>query len=441
MSKTIWLVRPPVDEWYVTEQLESLISVAYGLHLISQALKDAIPDIKVRIVDGLNLSVEKVLEKLKDVNSEDFVGVTEVYTQHGNAMSILKYAKSQHAITIAGGPNVTTLAIRILQNNSFVDYAVCEDGEEALSKLFLGDSPKTIPNLVYRDGVKVIKNQIKNAPLTTIISDLGDCQVNLQNFFPLSAIRGCIKVAKSGQRCSFCSIQHSLRVMRAELVWKQIGELHDKYGIKYFFETGDSFIIPGFLSQLLRARPKELEHIIFRGYASPNQLSQEVINTLKELNCVELFLGVESVSDTILKKAKKGYRRKDIELALELMQKNAIGLHIPFMFGLPGETKQSMQEAYELAIMIANQGPINKIIASLAIPLAGSELFLDLANHTEVRRRYKGNLLSDDFFDYRQLVELTFELFTEASISEAQNMINKIKGMSEESTSFGINEK
>jgi radical SAM superfamily enzyme YgiQ (UPF0313 family) len=436
----VQLIRPPLDEWYGKGQLEEIVSLPAGLCLIGERLRDM--DVEVEVLDGFRIYFDDTLD---DIDG-DVVGATDVFAYHLNALRILEEAKKKGATTIIGGTNVNHIADRILRNHPYVDYAVIGDGEEVLPLLLSGEKRENIPNLVYRKDGRIVKNPRKHAALTTIfdLEDMKDISyLDPTKPFPIATIRGCLK-AEMQDRCSFCSIDQKLRVMDPELAWEQMGLLYSRYLIDYFFESGDTFIVGKYPEKLLEARPDHLSHVSLRVYACPDQVTRENADILRWLNVREIIVGVESLNDTVLRKAGKSYRRHDIEKACEILQKQYFNLHLTFMYGLPGETSESAEETFRFAESLVNAYPrISKMVCSLPVPLPGTELFENLRQDEWVRERYQGDLDKDDFFDYQALVRLQLERFTSVGLEEMQSRIDMTKKLIKDkgsTSSFYINE-
>lgn len=450
----IQLVRPPLDWWYEAPQIAGLISFPIGLLILATAIKTCFGNsIEVEILDGLFLTIEEVLGKING----DWVGVYNIYANHLNALKILETAKNKGAQTVIGGPNANYLAERILQNRPYVDFVVYGDGEEAIIDLVTGNDLILIPNLVYRQGAGIIKTPKKTvvirSPEKTVIMDtvfdlrsIHNLNQHLSDFksgmpVPLSSIRGCIKREKTG-KCIYCSMDHRLRVMEPKLVWEQIGLLKNSYGFKHFFETGDCFKIGNFPEKLLAARPKNLQDTSFRIYVSPEDAKDpEFVETLRQLNVSEVFLGVESTNDKILSGAGKKCTGRDIVNAIEELKKFS-NLHIPFMFGLPGETEITAQENFDFARgLVENHGPNKiRITSHFPIPLPGSQLFEIVKKDARIKAEYSGDLEKDDFFDWRELIKLHVKYHCPVDFEVLeQYVIKTLQLIPGQSTSFGIN--
>lgn len=413
------LIRPPLDSWYSVKQLENLISIPAGLNLLAKKTKHLVD---TSVYDGMYLPLQNSLDHAVG----DYVGVTVLYSMHENALTILKEAKKNGATTIIGGYHVNPLAKRILANNNYIDYAIVEDGEAALPKLLAGEKPELIPGLVYRKGNHIESNTPQAVRLDTIF-DLEEL-INFDNFnkdhyFPISSIRGCVKAAKS-ERCTFCSITNKLRLMNPTLVWEQVRTIKEHYGVTRFWETGDLFTVGNFPQRLLMARPKELSDVSFKIYVSPNYVTKELAETLAQLNITEIFLGIETIDDAILAAAKKEFREADIRQAVQLLKAYPFEIHLPFLYGLPGETTESAQRTYQFAQEAVNTLTTSKIVCSIPLPLAGTELFTNLRTNPKVRKQYAGDLDKDDHFDWQALLKLQLEHYTSVSYEE---MLEKVE--------------
>ena len=107
----VQLIRPPLDDWYGKGQFEELLSVPVGLCLLAEKVEDFC-DVEVR--DGMNLSLDETVAKI-DPDAE-WVGITDLYAYHQNAMAIGRVAKENGSKTIVGGTNVNHIPERILIN-------------------------------------------------------------------------------------------------------------------------------------------------------------------------------------------------------------------------------------------------------------------------------------------------------------------------------------
>jgi radical SAM superfamily enzyme YgiQ (UPF0313 family) len=441
----VQLIRPPLDDWYQIGQFQELISVPTGLCMLASKLRNVV-DVEVR--DGMYKPKEYCSSFTDDV--ADIVGVSTLYSNVMNTIATIKAAKKNDSITVLGGYNIDYLAERFLEQVPELDYIIVGQGEDSLPLLVQGENPETIPGLVYRKDGKAVRNPQQPTPPKTLfdLDNLVDLHnLDKDNYFPLVAVRGCIKREESGP-CSFCSITDKLKVADPKLFWEQVSLVAEKYGASRFWETGDDFIVGDYPQRILAARPNHLSDVKLRMYTSPDRINREVLRTLKELNTEELFLGVESFNDNLLRTAGKSYSTKDITHALsliaeaDLFPEEGAGLHIPFLFGLPGETPKTVNNTYEFAKSLLGTFPTARTVVSMPLPLAGTKLFEELKNNQRVRARYSGNLDKDILFDYRELVQLQCEEYNSVTLEQMEEMIDKIKKLMPgegKTTSFTVN--
>jgi radical SAM superfamily enzyme YgiQ (UPF0313 family) len=444
----IQLVRPPMNEWYTVSQLRENTSYPVGLHLLRRVLTQK--GIEVEVIDGYGKTMPEVLKR---VGGADFVGVTSMYSNYENALRVLDHAKTQGAKTIIGGshpssalisePHTIYLARRILELRPFVDFAVVNDGEEALPQIVEGKAGAMTPNLFYREGWRVVQSAIrKNAQLTTLFDLEGIANQDKwqPQSIPVSGIRGCQK-ANTSKRCDFCSIDHKLKVMSPALMWQQARILKE-YGFNYLWEIGET-AFERYLTTLLKTRPKDLSDIQWKFYMCADLINEPVVKTLKELGTKEIQIGIETPNDSILEKIGKKARGRDIEKAFELTSEYGIDVHGTAMYGLTGETRETAQRTFEFTQnLVKRYSNIVKMTTSHAIPFFGTDMFKRLAKNPRISAQYSGDLNRDDTFDYRALTELYLKNFTSVDMSLTEELVNRTRDLMNQrgqGTSFDIN--
>lgn len=433
--KKIQLIRPPLDDWYKdNNQLAPLVAPPTQLAILAAALhRSGIKN--VEIIDGLGKTLEYCFSKI----DADFVGCTSKFSFYQNALEICRRAKEKGAITILGGPVVSgkgsddyLMASNILHRQSAIDYIIRGNGEISLPMLIDGKDKKDIPNLVYRQGSEVVENKMSFAPLdlTFDFNDIVDFKPNPQSAAIVAGIRGCIKADKTG-RCPWCCMIDKCRVMNPALVWQQIRLLKENYGYRFFWESGDSFIVGNYPEKLLAARPDDLADTCWRVYINPYQVNEKNIKTLVALNLMWVFLGVEDVDDEKLAALNRGYDRRQMEKAIALFEvlNPQPPIQFPFMFGLPGETESSAKRKIEYARHLVPRFNKVMLLASVPMPLPGTGFFEWVRHDPQARQMYSqyGDIDNDDQLNYRALVEIQTKLRTEVTLSQLFEFVRETK--------------
>jgi len=434
------LIRPEIDKEY--GDLHSgytIIPPPSGLEILASCVSSKIKDMEVRIHPDI--------ENLTPSSAGDFVGISDWFSNHQNAMNIARAVKRANSCckVVIGGPNASNLGARILKNHPYVDYIVYGDGEEALVGIIEAGEGKRdvggVPNLWFRDKNGEIKytfdqnvnlneqplfdfSHLVNPKLEPYDSRRRDYELDIDRTpIPLSSIRGCIKASRLG-KCSYCHIPtKGVRLMKPERVWEQIELLHNNYGITEFFETGDDFVVGNYPEKLLKAKPKDFA-VSFRIYTAPDKVSPEIARTLRALGVREIFMGIENINPDILKRANKFCDVSKVEDSVRNCEIEGIRVFLPFLFGLPGETDETAQRNHEFAHRVAERYKnVNRILYSLAVPIIGCSWFNELASDRTIQEQYP-EILWQDNLDYPRLTELSLKRFCDVNLDKLLQIVS-----------------
>jgi len=122
--------------------------------------------------------------------------------------------------------------------------------------------------------------------------------------------------------------------------------------------------------------------------ARANTLDFETMQAMKKANCRLLIAGYESGVDSILLAIKKGITTDQIRTFAEDARKARLLVHGDFIIGLPGETKETIEQTKKL---IREVKP-DILQVAVASPFPGTEFY--------VWCRDNGYLLTDDPNEY-----------------------------------------
>ncbi len=90
----IKLIHPPTDKSYTGWIYEKFKSAPIGLELIASKVESEVQDCSIQILDGNFLSLDEIVER----TDADYVGVSDWYSYHHNALEILRQAKRKRSI-------------------------------------------------------------------------------------------------------------------------------------------------------------------------------------------------------------------------------------------------------------------------------------------------------------------------------------------------------
>lgn len=158
-------------------------------------------------------------------------------------------------------------------------------------------------------------------------------------------------------KCSFCCInasfgKSSYRLWSPEVVVKDIDHLVKTYGIKNIKFVDEMFVlnprhVHG-ICDLLINRGYDLN---IWAYARVDTVRDEFLDKLKRAGVCWLALGIESASDYVRDGVEKGrFGSKEILDIVKKVQAAGINVIGNYIFGLPGDNAESMQQTLDLAI-------------------------------------------------------------------------------------------
>jgi radical SAM superfamily enzyme YgiQ (UPF0313 family) len=164
-------------------------------------------------------------------------------------------------------------------------------------------------------------------------------------------------------------------------------------------------------------------------YSRVNPIKEWVIPYFKELNVQEVFLGVESGDNRLLRSSFKGQTREVAFKALQLLNEHNIKFFPSFVLGLPGENLESLENTYSMCKDIVSMGGLDRLAATILQPIPGSPAYDRLLNETPL-----GNdLQHTDVVDLDFITRYFIDAFCETdyhTIFKYQQSINELmKGL------------
>ncbi len=179
--------------------------------------------------------------------------------------------------------------------------------------------------------------------------------------------------------CNYCNIhalygKPGIRFRSPEKVIEEIDLLVNTYGIKNIKIIDELFV-------LNEARVRKIcELIIQRGYslniwayARVDTVHESLMRTMKQAGINWLAFGIESASDDVREGMTKRFSQDTIKNAIRISQNAGINIMGNFIFGLPDDSQETMQETLDLAKEL-NLDFIN-FYTAMAYP--GSKLYFE----------------------------------------------------------------
>ncbi|MBI4709143.1 MAG: B12-binding domain-containing radical SAM protein, partial [Candidatus Portnoybacteria bacterium] len=333
---------------------------------------------------------QKILEE--ELPQVSYVGFSVMTTQIPSALQIAWQIRHffPWIKLIWGGSHVTFFPQETLENN-LADFVVLNEGEETLWEL-IQESENQAPDfskirgLGYKKYGEMFVNQsrelldMEEIPLPNW--DLMPEEV-LQRLelVPTHTSRGC------PHRCAFCInaiTKNRWRMREAKKVLEDLQVIKSKqifFGKNLRFWDENFFVDLKRVEKIIDGMIKEnlaipWETTIRADYFSRPEITDEFLSKLKESGCYLLSFGAESGSLKILKKIDKDITRGQILNSARRCLKHDIIPQYSFMVGLPGETREDINQTISLIDdLVALDSRIQILGPQAFRPYPGSTLY------------------------------------------------------------------
>ena len=292
------------------------------------------------------------------------VGISVLSDYYPQTVELVGKLKARGIKVVLGAPHVTVIPDQVL-GESGADFVVSGEGEGALldltNDLEGGGDGLGIPGVLGHGGTLEARDQIKD--LDTLAFPDWD-KMNPRGYpmaphggvaknypiAPITSSRGC------PYNCSFCSSPYlwnrRIRFRSPENVVDEIEYVVKRYGVKEIHFEDDN------LTMKRKHAEGVAEGILRRGikisWATPNgiradKVDKELLTLMRRAGLYSVAFGIESADPEVLKQCGKQASVEKYERAIAWASEVGIVTQGFFIFGLPGETPDSMERTVEWA--------------------------------------------------------------------------------------------
>lgn len=321
-----------------------------------------------------------------------------------NDLRIAKRIKEEFGVTlVVCGTHTSALYEEIMRENGFIDFIMY--GEYDYTALDMvktlerkGDMGK-VDGIAYRKKGKVVVNKrrelIKNLdelpypereglPMKNYNEPFCKYMPNVQ----MVTSRGC------PYNCIYCvepSVYYgrsNFRSFSPERIVEEIEFVIKKYRPKEIYFDDSSFTTD-------QERVKRIcELMIKRGVRikwscmADTKARYDTLKKMKEAGCISVKVGVESADMGILRNVRKAFTPEDARRMVRDCKRLGIFTHSTYMFGLPGETRESIEKTIDFFVKLKT----DTAQFSVATPYPGTDFYKMC--------KEKGWLVTDDWTKY-----------------------------------------
>ena len=121
-------------------------------------------------------------------------------------------------------------------------------------------------------------------------------------------------------------------------------------------------------------------------------MNDKMLEALKDAGLYSIKYGVESISEALVDSCEKGTNLKKFRRAIEYTKELGIKLHLTFMFGIPEETEETIDETLQFAMDIAPESAQ----FSLCTPFPGTKFYKQCEDNGWLTTKDWGRFLGSD---------------------------------------------
>lgn len=431
--KKFMLINSPISWDYKGENEQYLSPL--GLGYIATCLEN-INDLAVEIVDCVKEGI-RVKDVISRINKEkpSFVGVN-VFSQN---MKMVQYIIEHIDIEckcFVGGQVVKSVYKEILKWKT-----------SNIVNIIIGEGEFIIPQIVLEKCSQTPEEQLESKVVYRVNSDSVYFPRDISNIFlnrkylhnemlinhygqkeiAIITSRGCM------YNCAFCGGAKNLnedvtvRIRTEDSVRKEIQTIISEYpDVQSIRILDDLFLRSGKSIDMANNIFSGFPQLNWRGMAHVLSLGKSLdrVKDLRIGGCRELFVGIESGSETVRRRIKKMGHCEDVVKVSQEILKNGIDLKGYFIYGFPGETKEDFQKTFELAerlkdISLKEAGTFRTSVFQFR-PYHGTQLYNEIVSNVG---KIQNCHFNDSISQFEGRAQFNFDFGNYSK--ESQDLLNK----------------
>ncbi|MBU1810547.1 MAG: cobalamin-dependent protein [Candidatus Omnitrophica bacterium] len=298
-----------------------------SLEVLGEKVKYARPEligISIRNIDNVNfLNEQRYISIVKDI--------------------VAKIKKVSPRPVVLGGSGFSIMPREILEEVG-ADYGIIGEGEVAMVD-FVNNAAKDIypKERLINASHRLAGGRIPSAHYDQRLMDF---YLKSGNVASLQTKRGC------GHRCVYCTYPllegTNIRPRNPKDVVGDIEVLVNEHKAKYIFFTDSVFNDDeGYYLDVVSQMKARKINTPWCAFFKPDGLDSETILLMKQTGLKAAEMGADAASDIALKQLGKGFLFEDVIRTNELFNSHGVATAHYFMFGCPGERKETIYQGIE----------------------------------------------------------------------------------------------
>lgn len=303
------------------------------------------------------------------------------------AVKICRKVDSQLPV-IWGGPHAMADPEQTIKSD-YVDIVVCGQGEQVLVEIARRISNNKhyndIQGIAYKKNDTVYKNNSSNiVPFDHGIFP-GYHLIDIEKYRSENNVVSIFTARGCPYRCSFCTTGKKSYCERTlDQVEKEILFLVKKWNFKnIFIQDGTYFFKKKRVMELAKWIIDSGLEIKWKAKARADSLlkySDQELSILKKSGVVSIFIGLESGSDRVLKRMRKGNNVVHAEKTAKICHELELELYTSFMFCTPFETIADLMDTINHIKELKKNNPKIVVQNCIYLPLPGTPMYDQACN-------------------------------------------------------------
>lgn len=330
----------------------SSVLTPYSLLQAAALARDKASKIKVIDANALDLSFAELEKKMAefDYNVLIFKFTPTSFEEDIKTARISKKLRPD-AMVVGLCYSLGHLSKEVMEEAAEMDVYIRHEYETVITKLIINlDNLSAVEGITYRKDGKIILNRdaapidnYDSLPIAAfdLLPSLEPYYISVNHGKPFTIMytsKGC------PFNCMFCNVSKSkLKLKSVDRIMEEIDYLKKNYDIRTISFFDESFTID---RRRLEEFCRRIKGYNIKWYCNTrtNLVDPGMLKMMREAGCRAISFGVESGSQKILDNVSKGITPEQSANAIRWAYRAGIKMHCSFIFGLPGETEETIME-------------------------------------------------------------------------------------------------
>jgi anaerobic magnesium-protoporphyrin IX monomethyl ester cyclase len=376
---------------------------------------------------------QQPLEIIVDDVQPDVIGFSLTTWSFRQIREVAQQLRRHHPdpLYVAGGPHPTAMPGQTLQSG--FDVAVRGYGEETFGELVAAIEQGTDLEKVHGLSLVTREGKVHHTSPRRYVQTLDELSPPLYDAVDPARYQWCSVASSRGCPigCLFCADSYlfgrNILFRSPESFVDELTLLNRSFGVNRFYIVDEQFTYyPERAMRICELIIRRRLDIQWQANSRVDRVSLDLLRKMKQAGCISVALGVESGSEAILKRVRKGISPGTVMKAVEACKEAGIRVKTSWIVGLPGSMEEQLA-----SIELMEQTEPNHIDVYLLTVYPGTPfwrdaekygIFLDRENPPlTLREKLDSSRYHMEYLSKEQILEV-IQKITEAMVSKGYRL-------------------